>query len=436
MIKKPLMMVATSDLAGKMRGKSFPAHQFESRRQRGVGWTPTNVQITCFDSIADSPYGALGDLTLIPDPATRVVIDFEDGRSAERFVLGNIFHTSSEPFECCTRSILQAALERLKNAGVQLIGAFEHEFHFVNQSCLLGSAYDSAAFRSERVFAETLFSAMEQANLKPDTFMKEYGVNQFEVTIEPVSDIQIADHAATVRELIRITAERLGKTVSFTPLRDPSGVGNGVHIHLSLSDEHDLPITYNAESEHGLSDIAGRFIAGILKYLDRIIALTAPSFISYTRLIPHRWSAAFNNLGLRDREAAVRICPVSNLSDISRAEQFNFEFRAADAAASPYLALAALVHAGAQGIEDQLDTPAVTEEDLSQLSADGLAKRDIVRLPQSLEAALQKFRTDETVTNWFPSGFADVYVKHKQGEIAYLNDLSEAEIFKAYETVY
>ena len=71
--------------------------------------------------------------------------------------------------------------------------------------------------------------------------------------------------------------------------------------------------------------------------------LTAPSAISYERLKPHRWSAAFNNLGLHDREASLRICPITTEDTESTARQFNFEFRAADAAASPYLALAGAV---------------------------------------------------------------------------------------------
>ena len=62
-----LIFAATCDLEGKVRGKALPAGQMDKRLKRGVGWTPTNVQITCFDGIADSPFGALGDLLLIPD---------------------------------------------------------------------------------------------------------------------------------------------------------------------------------------------------------------------------------------------------------------------------------------------------------------------------------------------------------------------------------
>ncbi len=432
-----MVMAATSDIAGKVRGKAFPAGDLEKRLKRGIGWTPTNAQITCFDVIADSPYGALGDLVLVPDLATMVETRFDDGLPEERFIFGDILGTDGVPWECCTRSILKSALDRLGTvAGLTLHGAFEHEFHFVGGSCPPGSAYTTSGFRAERQFGETLVAVMRDAGLKPDTFMKEYGAGQYEVTMGPAMGVTIADHAVIVRELVRATAERMGRQASFTPLRDPAGVGNGVHIHLSFRDRGNEPATYDETGEHGLSRVAGRFIAGVLKHLGRIVALTAPSTVSYTRLTPHRWSAAFNNLGYRDREASVRICPVSDLSDIVRAEQFNFEYRAADAAASPYLALAAIVHAGVQGIEEELRCPPATEEDLSLLSKDDLTARGIVRLPQTLPAALDAFAGDIGVTGWFPPAFADIYLRHKQGELAFLEGKTEAEICGLYEHVY
>ncbi|MGY4319141.1 glutamine synthetase [Bradyrhizobium sp. JR3.5] len=66
MIGEEMLIACCTDLAGKVRGKAFPAAQFDKRAKRGIGWTPTNVQITCFDTIAESPFGSLGDLVLIP----------------------------------------------------------------------------------------------------------------------------------------------------------------------------------------------------------------------------------------------------------------------------------------------------------------------------------------------------------------------------------
>ena len=437
MNREELIFACCSDLAGKVRGKSFPAAQYEKRLKRGVGWTPTNVQITCFDTIAESPFGSLGDLVLIPDDNARVRVDFGDGEPAEQFALGDIRYTDGRPWEFCTRSILQFALDRLERlTGLSLYGAFEHEFQFRNRPTPPGSAFASAGFRAERLFAETLIAAMAAAGLKPDTFMREFGPSQFEVTMGPQRGVAIADQSTILRELVGATAWRLDRQATFTPIRDPSGVGNGVHIHLSFQDKTGEPATYDPAGRHGLTNVAGQFVAGILKYLDSIVAITAPSVVSYLRLTPHRWSAAFNNLGFRDREASVRICPVSDLSDIAQAAQFNFEFRAADATASPHLQLAAIVHAGCQGIEEGLVTPPATEEDLSLLDDGELASRGYVRLPQSLAAALACFESNDTVTNWFPAGFADVYLRHKRGEIAFLGERDTEAICAAYEEVY
>ena len=93
-------------------------------------------------------------------------------------------------------------------------------------------------------------------------------------------------------------------------------------------------------------------------------------------------------------------------------------------------------HLGAQGIEEGLPAPKATEEDLSVLDSAALRARGYVRLPQSLEEALDRFRANAVVTGWFPQGFADVYVLHKKGERAFLGERSQAEICALYEQVY
>ena len=437
MKREEMILACCSDLAGKVRGKAFPAAQFEKRLRRGIGWTPTNVQITCFDVIAESPFGSFGDVVLIPDAKTSVAIDIEDGMPPERFVLGNIHYTDGRPWEFCTRSILQDALAKFKEiSGLTLFGAFEHEFQFRNMPDDGHGAFTLAGLRAMREFCESVIAAMRQAGVSPDTILREFGAAQYEVTMNPQEGVAIADHSVITREVVGAVSNALGRQPTFTPIRDPAGVGNGVHIHMSFLDPDGKPATWDAGSKHELSPMAAKFVAGILKYLDSIIAITAPSVISYLRLTPHRWSAAFNNLGFRDREASVRICPGSDISDVSKASQFNFEFRAADATASPYLQLAALVYAGIQGIKEDLPVPDATAEDLAALSAEALASRGLVRLPQSLQKALDCFSANDTVKGWFPKGFADVYVKHKQREIKHVADLSEQDTFGAYERVY
>ncbi len=430
-----LIFAATCDLAGKVRGKAFPADQLDKRLHRGVGWTPTNVQITCFDSIADSPFGALGDLLLVPDKDAGVTARFEN--STERFMLGDIVTLDGDPWDLCTRALLRGALDRLQRVGgVSLLAAFEHEFQLTSGGSPAYEAYGRAGFEAQRGLCETLMAQLAEAGLSPDSIMKEYGPAQYEVVIGPEQGVRAADAAVIVRELTRATARHAGERATYAPILDPASVGNGVHIHMSFLDAQGMPATYDANGPCGMSGLTAAFSAGVLKYLDSILALTAPSVVSYLRLTPHRWSAAYNNLGFRDREASLRVCPVTAKDPASVARQFNIEYRAADAAACPHLALAAVLHAGCQGIEDGLTPPDPTEEDLSLLSPEALQARGFVRLPETLEAALDRFEQNDTVRGWFPDVFAPVYLAHKRAEIAFVAEMDTAARCAAYSQTY
>ena len=198
--------------------------------------------------------------------------------------------------------------------------------------------------------------------------MPEYGPRQYEVTYAPAVGVTSADRAVIVRELARAAARVLGHRISFSPAVTPDIVGNGVHVHMSLVDLSGWPVMYDADAPHGLSETGGRFVAGILHHATALCAVTAPSVISYLRLVPHRWSAAWSNAGFRDREACVRICPVVEAPGVPIAPQFNIEFRAADATASPYLALGALVYAGLDGILQKMPPRTSPRRTLSSTS--------------------------------------------------------------------
>jgi glutamine synthetase len=201
-------------------------------------------------------------------------------------------------------------------------------------------------------------------------------------------------------------------------------------------DDGGTPLTYDAADPHGMSQLTRHFIGGILAHLDQILAILAPSEISYLRLTPHRWSAAYNNLGYRDREASVRICPVSSLDNEAIDRQFNLEVRANDAAASPHLAYAALLFAGTQGIKDRTDPPPTTEDDLSLLAPDELTARGFQRLPQSLGEALERLGSSSAARGWFGDDFIDLYIAQKKAEMAALEGLDWPEKCERYKEVY
>jgi glutamine synthetase len=254
--------------------------------------------------------------------------------------------------------------------------------------------------------------------------------------VGPATGVRAADQAVALRELIRGTAARLGGRASFTPILRPGAVGNGVHVHFSLSDSSGAPVNHDASHGHGLSATAGAFIAGILGKLPAITALTAAAAISYQRLTPNRWSAAYNNLGLRDREAGVRICPVFQNAGSDVAQQYHFEFRAADAAASPYLVLGAIVAAGLHGLDAQLPMPSVAERAPQDMSEEERQELGIVRLPQSLDEALDRFEEETDLVATVGEELKSAYLAHKRFEAGLMRDLSPEEQCEKYRVAY
>lgn len=430
----PIHMAGLSDLAGQLRGKGFAAADLEARCRSGVGWTPTNAQITCFDGIAPSPYGSTGDMLLRPDPKRSFTAPMPAGPDL-RLTLGHVTARDGSPWMACLSQHLSAALARFEAAsGLHVMASFEHEFILPDHAG--DSGFSLAGFHRAQGALEDMLWALHGAGLRPDSLLREYGPGQFEVTLPPQPALRAADEAIALREIIRAVARARGETASFTPCPDPDTVGNGVHIHLSFWDAEGHPATFDPEGPCELSRIAGQAAAGIVAHMPAICALTAPSVPSYTRLQPHRWSASFANLAVQDREAGLRICPTSSDAPDKRARQFNYEFRATDAAASPWLALSALVHAAAAGVEAGLPCPEPTEGDLSEMSPEALAELGVRALPRSLPEALDLLETAPEVAGWYPEGFIALYLDHKRFEASEVADLPEAEMLKRYAAAY
>lgn len=433
-----LIMVCTSDVAGQLRGKAIPRKRVEARREIGVGWTPTNILITSFGPIAPSPWGALGDLYIQPDFSTLVDLNLPELGMCESFVLGDVRELNGESWDCCLRGQLATAIARLQDRhGLTLQVGFEHEFHYAGSEAQPGLGYALRAQRRLGAFPNRLMTVLDAAGLSIDTFMPEYGPGQCEVTVGHKESLRAADEAAILRELVRATARGLGTRASFAPILDPEGVGNGVHVHFSLLDSNGVSVCRDAAEATGISKTAGAFLAGILRHMPEFLALTAPAVVSYLRLTPNRWSAAYNNLGNQDREAALRICPVFGPRDeLNMARGFHFEYRAADAAASPHLVLAALINAGVSGLDDDLPTPTVTSQDLSHLDEAALSQIGCERLPLSLEEALSRLTESAWAKASFGETLIDVIDRHKRAEIAFMSDASEKEMCERYALAY
>src|SRR5207302_95361 len=171
-------------------------------------------------------------------------------------------------------------------------------------------------------------------------------------------------------------------------------VGNGAHIHFSVSDAQDANLFYDPNAADCLSECGRQFMAGVLAHLPALVALTCPSVNSYRRLQPQSWSSAFAVYGHDNREAALRIASPF-WSDA--AGTVNLELKAADASCNPYLALGGLLAAGLEGMERRLDPGEPTEVDPASLPEAERQKRGITRLPSSVDEAIGALEADQVL---------------------------------------
>ncbi|RON29819.1 glutamine synthetase [Pseudomonas frederiksbergensis] len=435
----PMTTIVTTDLIGVTRGRSFPTDELEAYQVAGCGWVPANSALTPQDIIASAnPWGAYGDLRLIPDMSSRVTVNNGPDTNAPAldFIHGDIRETDGRPWGACPRTLLRNEVERYRSElGLQINAAFEHEFN-LGSGAAEHLAFSLEAQRQGAEFGGWLLSALRAGGVEPEMFLPEYGKHQYEITCRPALGVAAADRAVNLREITREIARQMGLDLSFAPKTSEQAVCNGVHLHVSLQDLTGHPVMYDAGTSNGLSTLGQHWAAGVLHYLPALCAFTAPTPVSYERLQPHHWSASYACLGQRNREAALRICPTVSLGGKAVAAQYNLEFRAMDATASPHLAMAALLIAGRLGIEQRLALNAITDEVPDSLNEEQRQARGIVALPASLSQALECLRNSEALIEALPSALLDTWFALKTEELKLTEQLSPADLCQHYARLY
>lgn len=432
---RELTFLATNDLAGQTRGRALWRDELDPAT--GCGWVPANLGVGPFGKIVETRHiNSTGDLRLVPDPASEARLEGIPGKAPMSIFMADIKKTDGSGWECCPRTFLRRAVEEFRAAtGLELVVAFEHEFMFT-EAPDAESPFSFQALRRLEPFGTDLMKVLQGAGLEPETWLPEYGSNQWEVTVRPSDPLVAADRAILLREVVREVAHAAGKTASFTPALTPTGTGSGVHVHFSFRDPAGAPAMFDAAGPGRMSKLAGSFAAGVLRHARALMAICSPSEVSYIRLAPHNWSSSSSFLGERNREALLRICPTLSMAGHDEARQFNLEFRAADATANPWLLLGSVIRAGLDGIGQKLDTPHIVDVDLDELSEEQRTAAGISPLPASLREALDALSANETVSGFFDPQLLALHHAIKTSEIEQLAGMSPAEKCARYASAY
>ena len=285
----PLTFVATSDLSAITKGRALPSDQLGA--DGTTGWVPANLGIGASGHIADEiPFGSTGDLRLRPDPAAEHLITGVPGRPDTTVVLADVVTTDGQPWPCCPRTFLRDAVTTLEEEfGLRTEVSFEHEFMVPD----ITEEHHPFSWRNYRAIEPTgsqLVTAMRRSGLEPETWLAEYGEHQYEITVVRADPVTAADRAILTRDIVRDVFSAAGHRTTFSPMLTPGGSGNGVHVHFGLLDAEGGNAMFDGSQPHRLSELGGRFAAGILTHAPALSAIFAPLSVSYQRLRPHQLS--------------------------------------------------------------------------------------------------------------------------------------------------
>ena len=416
------------DHGGVVRGKASGRAGLEGRLRSGIGLTLAMQAMTMLDELQPvEGTGPVGEIRLVPDPETFAVLPYAPGAGA---MLADMVRLDGEPWEACPRSFLKQAVAALAGAGYALQAAFEPEFTLGRRVPDEGAGqglerlepvdrslcFSTTGFGAAHGYVIELVRALEAQGLVVEQYYPELGWGQQELSIGYAPALRAADNQVLYRETARGVAARQGLWATFAPKPIPDQAGNGCHLHASLWDaELRRNLFHDPGDEYGLSQLAYHFIGGLLAHLPALVALTCGSVNSYRRLGPRSWSSAYRCFGPDNREAAVRIAsPMWGAEEAST----NLELKCSDATGNPYLALGAYIHAGLDGIRNQLDPGEAVGVDPDTLPAELRRRRGIDRLPDSLPAALDALEADELLMDVLGPLRRDAYVRVKRAEAA------------------
>lgn len=427
------------DLPGVMQHFNVPAKTFDEEAI-AEGQLFDGSSIRGFQAIHES------DMKLIPDLSTAYVDPFRDQKTLViNYAIVDPF--TDEPYSRDPRTVAAKAEEYLRSTGIADTAFFaaEAEFYIFDsvryQTEAKGAFYEidsnEAAWNTGREeefgnqgyktamkggyfpvapvdqmadLRDEMVRVLDEVGLEVERAHHEVGTGgQQEINYRFSTLLQAADDVMKFKYVIKNVAWENGRSATFMPKPIFGDNGSGMHCHQSLW-KNGEPLFYDERGYGGLSDLARWYIGGLIEHSPALTALTNPTVSSFKRLVPGFEAPVNMVYSARNRSAAIRI-PVTG----SSAKAKRLEFRAPDPSANPYLAFAAQLMAGIDGIRNRIEPPEPIDKDLYELPPEEHA--EIKTLPASLEEALDALERDHdflTEGDVFPEDLIETWIAYKR----------------------
>jgi len=419
------VLVQFTDLHGCAKGKLVPLAQLPEVLRLGAGFAGPSIWGTALPRTGPrAEYYARGDastlqaLPWMPGVARIVGDGFVDGA----------------PFDACPRQVLRRATARLAERGLALRTGIEPEFFLLkrgeqgqwqpadDEDRLDKPSYDLKSLPRQAGFLHELHQALAAAGMEVLQIDHEDAHGQYELNFAYGDALLGCDRLMLFKMAAHTLAEARGMVFSMMPKPFANQPGSGLHFHVSLW-RGDECVFAPAPGEGDLGLPGRQFVAGVLAHARALCALAAPTVNSYKRLTVGEslsgttWAPAYIAHGPNNRTAMVRTLPG------------RFEWRVPDASANPYLATAALIAAGLDGIDRGLDPGPACTDDLFEWPLSRIKAEGIGLLPQSLDDALDALEADPVICAALGETLSAEFIRLKRAEwTAYARHVSGWEL--------
>ncbi|MBR6231316.1 MAG: glutamine synthetase, partial [Lachnospiraceae bacterium] len=236
----------------------------------------------------------------------------------------------------------------------------------------------------------------------------ETSAGQHEIDFKYAEALQAADNIMTFRMTVKTVAQRMGMHATFMPKPVYGVNGSGMHTNMSIFKDG-KNIFFDENGERKLSKEAYHFIAGLIHHVNGFAALTNPLVNSYKRIVPGFEAPCYVAWSASNRTALIRI-------PASRGNSTRVELRSPDPSCNPYLALAACLAAGLDGIEKEMTPPDEVTGNIFQMTEKEREANGIFSLPPTLYDAIKEMEKDKLITDLLGEHITDRYVAGKMSE--------------------
>lgn len=384
-----------TDIIGTLKAVTIPVWKLEDAIDHNVWFDGSSIE--GFTRIHES------DMFLKPDLSTFAVIPWTvNSTSGTRArIICDVFMPDGSPFEGDPRGILKRQIERAAKLGYAFNVGPELEFFLFKRDAdgsIVPEPHDEAGYFDQTTDAATeirqeMTFALQAFGIDVEALHHEVAVGQHEIDFRYCDALTGADASVTLRFALKSIAQQHGLHATFMPKPIAGINGNGMHVHQSLFTTDGRNAMFDADGTYSLSSTALSYIAGQLHHIKALNAIINPTINSYKRLVVGYEAPVNVAWGQRNRSVLIRVPRYTP----GREKAVRVEIRCPDPAANPYLAFAALLAAGLDGIEKGMTAPEPVEDDLFEMSSEELAERGIGSVAANLLEALNALKGNDVI---------------------------------------